>query len=103
MWEKVVCKGQGAQPALTPQWFPVSREKWQGAGDVGVELETEPKAEKGHPKPGGSFLLAKKQLASVTLSNGLGRDVKSSPSSGFLIRPFLSVKQGKRRPFPSLL
>ena len=67
MWEKVVCKGRGAQPALTPQWFPVSREKRQGTGDVGVELETGPKAEKCCPKHGGSFLLAKRHLASVTL------------------------------------
>lgn len=77
MWDKVVCKGQGAQPALTPQWFPVSPEKWQGAGDVGGELQSEPKAEKRHPRHGGSFLLAKKHLASVTLSNVRGRDVKS--------------------------
>lgn len=67
MWEKVVCKGQGTQPALTPQWFLVSQEKWQWAGDVGVKLETYPEAEKHHPKHSGSFLLAKRHLASVTL------------------------------------
>lgn len=43
MREKVVCEGQGAQPALTPQWFPVSQGKCQGAGMWVSNLKPSPK------------------------------------------------------------